>query len=277
MAKKDVKNVKKISRNGLKTENIMDIIFFGRDGRRLLDYLESERSRNNKRIWIVTVNPEFMVKMKKDPSFEELIKSADLRVMDGIGLVWSRKVLKEKGFIKKIVKGINEGFKILRGEGRERVIAGSDLMNELSEIAFKKSRKVFFLGGWGNRAKLSGENLEARYRGLKYDYCEGEPSVNNITVLDKINKFKPDYLFVAYGMKKQEEWIADNLSKIDCGVVIGVGRSFDYYSGELKRAPTYWQRAGLEWLYSLIQEPKRWRRQLALPQFIWMVLINKNN
>ena len=275
--KKNLKNIKKNTKNSLKIEKIMGIGFFGRNSRQLLDYLESRENGNNNKIWIVTVNPEFMVKMKKDSYFKELINRADLRVMDGIGLVWSKKVLSEKGFFKKFFKGIEEGVKILKGKGRDRVIAGSDLMNELSKVAAEKNRKVFFLGGWGDRARLSGENLKVRYHGLKYDYCEGEPNVNNITVLRKINEFKPDYLFVAYGMKKQEEWIVNNLNKLNCKVIIGVGRSFDYYSGALKRAPKLWQNMGLEWLYSLIQEPKRWRRQLALPQFIWMVLTNKNN
>jgi N-acetylglucosaminyldiphosphoundecaprenol N-acetyl-beta-D-mannosaminyltransferase len=77
---------------------------------------------------------------------------------------------------------------------------------------------------------------------------------------------------VAYGMKKQEDWIDENLAKLSAKVVIGVGRSFDYYSGALKRAPLGVRKMGFEWLYSLIKEPKRWKRQLALPKFMWMVM-----
>ena len=73
-------------------------------------------------------------------------------------------------------------------------------------------------------------------------------------------------------MKRQEEWIMTNLKKLKVGVVMGVGRSFDYYSGDLKRAPVWMRKMGLEWLYSLFKEPKRWKRQLVLPKFIWMVL-----
>jgi len=91
-------------------------------------------------------------------------------------------------------------------------------------------------------------------------------------VLAKINKFKPEILLVAYGMKKQEEWIEETLGKLKVGVVMGVGRSFDYYSGDLKRASKIWRSMGLEWLYSLIKEPKRWRRQLALVGFVRKVL-----
>ena len=92
------------------------------------------------------------------------------------------------------------------------------------------------------------------------------------SVKKEINKFKPDILLVAYGMKRQEIWIGENLEEIEVGIVMGVGRSFDYYSGDLKRAPKVWRKIGLEWLYSLIKEPKRWKRQLVLPKFVGRVL-----
>jgi len=136
-------------------------------------------------------------------------------------------------------------------------------------LAIKKDYKVFFLGGFNDRAERAAKNLG---KGLKYDFCAGEPDFSNEEVLEQINKFKPDILFVAYGMKKQEEWISDHLGKIDVGVAIGVGRSFDYYSGDLKRAPDYVRKMGMEWLYSLIKEPKRLKRQLVLPKFAWKVL-----
>ena len=84
---------------------------------------------------------------------------------------------------------------------------------------------------------------------------------------------KADYLFVARAMKKQEEWIEANFDKLKVGLVMGVGRSFDYYSGELPRAPMWVRKMGLEWLFSLVVEPKRWRRQLELPKFVGKVLL----
>jgi len=107
---------------------------------------------------------------------------------------------------------------------------------------------------------------------LRCQWSSGEPEVSNSEVLKKINGFKPDILLVAYGMKKQEFWINENLDKLDVGLVMGVGRSFDYYSGELKRASLWVRRMGMEWLYSLIKEPKRLKRQLVLPRFVWKVL-----
>ncbi len=79
-------------------------------------------------------------------------------------------------------------------------------------------------------------------------------------------------LFAGLGFPRQEFWLARNLAATGCGVGIGVGGSFDVISGKVKRAPGIWQRLGLEWLYRLVSEPHRWRRQLALPQFVWLVL-----
>ena len=75
-------------------------------------------------------------------------------------------------------------------------------------------------------------------------------------------------------MKRQEEWIDRNLKKLKVGMVMGVGRSFDYYSGDLKRAPMMLRKMGLEWLYSLVKEPKRWRRQMELPKFVARILLD---
>jgi len=82
---------------------------------------------------------------------------------------------------------------------------------------------------------------------------------------------------VAYGMKKQEEWIYENRKKLEKAgvrVAMGVGRSFDYYSGETKMAPDWVKRMGMEWLYSLIKDPKRIKRQMVLPKFVWDILIS---
>ena len=117
--------------------------------------------------------------------------------------------------------------------------------------------------------------FEAKYKKLKIRYCLGRPKYKNEEVLKKIAEFRPDILLVAYGMKSQEMWIGENsekLGKSGVKLAMGVGRSFDYYSGDLKRAPVGWRRMGLEWLYSLIREPKRLRRQLEIPKFLWRVV-----
>ncbi|HEY0798970.1 MAG TPA: WecB/TagA/CpsF family glycosyltransferase, partial [Candidatus Baltobacteraceae bacterium] len=79
-------------------------------------------------------------------------------------------------------------------------------------------------------------------------------------------------LFVAMGSPRQEYWIAENLRATGCRVGVGVGGSFDVIAGNVERAPEIWRRLNIEWLYRLMREPQRWRRQLALPRFVWLAL-----
>lgn len=260
---------------GLEHWQIFDIPLFGRGMTEVLTIVDEWLQSEPKSKWIATVNPEFVMRAAKDDQFRALLKETDLNVVDGIGLVWAKQVsnIKYQVFgIKRFLMGIKAGGEILIGKHRESLVSGSDLIPSLCQLASKKGYKVFFLGGFDNRAERTARNLKFEISNLKCDWCSGEPDFSNEEVLAKINKFKPDILFVAYGMKKQEEWIKNNRSKVNFGVAVGVGRSFDYYSGDLKRAPLMWRRMGMEWLYSLIKEPKRWKRQLVLPQFVWKVL-----
>lgn len=227
--------------------------------------------------WIATINPEFMMITAKDSRFFNILQKTDLNVMDGIGIVWAREIqnkfliFNSKFLIlKKITFGFQVGIGILGGEYKQELASGSDLMKDLCELAAKKGYKVYFLGGWENRAERTAKYFKNKYPKLNVVGAESGGNLNPPSL--KLWRAKPDILFVAYGMKRQEEWIEKNLNKLNVGLVMGVGRSFDYYSGELKRAPKLWRRMGFEWLYSLIREPKRWRRQLELPKFVWKVL-----
>jgi len=248
------------------------ISFFGSQSYKLLKILSDNQRSLGTKIWVTTVNPEFIMAARDDKKFADIINKSDIKVVDGIGLIWAKEVLKSQKGFKRCWKALTVGAEILEGKRREGLISGADLMVDLCGVAVRKNEKVFFLGGWENRAKKSGDFFAKKFPGLKYDYCQGEPVMNNDEVIKKINKFGSDYLFVAYGMKRQEEWIERNLANLNVKVVMGVGRSFDYYSGDLKRAPKWVRMMGLEWLYSLFKEPKRWKRQLVLPKFIWMVL-----
>lgn len=267
-----MKKNKKALKNGFSDDNfggkyweLFGLRLFGSDKVDLLKILAYKLSKKEKKLWIATVNPEFVMEATKDKNFREILGKTSVNVMDGIGLVWAKET-------KNLFSGLKVGVEILKGKHRDQVIAGSDLINDLCKLAQEKKYKVFFLGGFGEAAEKTKNYFKNRYSGLEAESSEGRPKVGNKEVIERINKFKPDILFVAYGMKKQEEWIDENLKDLDVGIVMGVGRSFDYYSGELKRAPMAWRKMGLEWLYSLIKEPKRWKRQLALPRFVWKVL-----
>jgi N-acetylglucosaminyldiphosphoundecaprenol N-acetyl-beta-D-mannosaminyltransferase len=266
---------------------IYGIPVFGGGEVEVLKKAEQWLSRGEKGKWIATVNPEFVMRAIGDDNFMGLLAKTDMNVVDGIGLIWAKKVKampagrqvsksKSLKVLKKIFYGVKVGGEILRGKYRDELAAGADLMIKMACLKVQKSEslKVFFLGGWGDRAERTAKQLSITNYELRIGWSSGGPKVKNEEVIRQINKFKPDLLFVAYGMQKQEEWIYKNIKDLDVGVAMGVGRSFDYYSGDLKRAPGWVRRMGMEWLYSLIVEPKRWKRQLVLPQFVWKVIIN---
>jgi len=236
---------------------------------------------------VVTVNPEFVMMAKNDKKFTKILESAALKTTDGIGLVWADQVYKFSIFnfqfstclVGKLIAGMVVGLEILAGKYRQKIAAGSELMVDVCQTAVKNGWPVFFLGGFEDGAKLTGEKIsEMIGGGLKYETCSGRPDFSDAQVLLLIQKSRIKVLFVAYGMKKQEEWIYEHrkeLEKAGVRVAMGVGRSFDYYSGKIKMAPVWVRRMGLEWLYSLMKEPKRWKRQLVLPKFVWEVLTQR--
>ncbi len=261
--------IKKTDIFNVNTREMFGLSFFGSNLNQLLNHLSLKQRAKDKNIWITTINPEFIMAMNKDKNFADIINKSDIKVVDGIGLIWAFKVLKYKKRLQRWWQGVRIGIEILGGKRHQELISGSDLMREICK---KGNSKIYFLGGWGDRAMRTANYFKSKNKKLDTRYSSGEPEVDNETVINEINKFKPDFLFVAYGMKKQEEWIAANIKRLRVGVVMGIGRSFDYYSGDLKRAPIFIRKMGLEWLYSLFKEPKRWKRQLVLPKFVWMVL-----
>ena len=233
----------------------------------------------NRGFWqVATVNPEFVMVAKNDKKFNKILKSTALNTTDGIGLVWADQVCRINGKFGRLIKAIQVGFGILTGKYRDKIAAGSELMVEICKSAVINNWPVFFLGGFEDGARLTGEKINGMIGGgLKYESCSGRPDFSDAQVLLLIQKSRIKVLFVAYGMKKQEEWIYENrkeLEKAGVRLAMGVGRSFDYYSGKVKMAPGWIKKMGLEWLYSLIKDPKRLKRQLALPRFVWEVIVS---
>lgn len=232
-------------------------------------------AKSKKRFWIATVNPEFVVSTWSDKKFLKILTDeTDLNVVDGIGMVWAKRVIKGKNFFDKFGLAWKTGVSVLKGNLKNELSPGSDLIDRFCKLAAEKNYRVFFLGGYNGAGEKTAEYFSKKYKGLKVAGCyEGRSKGEDKKTLEVLkNNNRVDFLFVAYGMKSQEEWVKRNIDQINVGVIMGVGRSFDYYSGQLKRAPILWQKSGFEWFYSLIKEPKRWRRQIALPRFIWRVL-----
>lgn len=251
---------------------MFDIPLFGRTEPELLSLIE--KGEKTRPTWVATVNPEFVMNALKDPYFLEILqKKTSFNVVDGIGLIWGRLIqLRIKNDELRIIKitkktfwGLVVGLEILAGKHRESLITGADLMDKLCGVAEKNGQSVYFYGGWGDRSEKTAKYFLKKYPKLKVAGYRAE---------DFDFETKVDYLFVARAMKKQELWIDEHFDKLSVKFVMGVGRSFDYYSGELARAPQWVRKMGMEWFFSLLMEPKRWKRQLELPKFIWMVLTN---
>ncbi|MFC1711575.1 WecB/TagA/CpsF family glycosyltransferase [Patescibacteria group bacterium] len=218
----------------------------------------------NKQYQITTPNPEQIILANKCYRFKKVLNDSQLAIADGIGLVWAAKKQKSK-------KTSKEKLKYFR-------LSGVDLMQELCKLAAKKKLRVFFLGGKNNTADKTAKHFAKTYNLQFYNYDAGALDIKNeenkekIKIIKKVNKFKPHFMFVAYGAPYQELWIADNLKKLNVKVAMGVGGAFDYFSGQLKRAPKVLRKIGLEWLWRLIQQPWRVKRQFNLVRFVYLVL-----
>lgn len=191
-----------------------------------------------KPFFITTVNPEIVMLANDNPKYKSILNSADLPLPDGHGLKLA--------------------------VSRLTVVPGRRLVQELTT----KNYKIFYLGG---RDKVGSKMVE-KFGGVA-DGGETDihHPVRNQQIVDKINNYQPDILLVAYGAPYQEQWIYNNREKLKTKVVIGVGGALDYLTGITKLPPAWLSSVGLEWLWRLLHEPWRWRRQLNLFRFAWKV------
>lgn len=201
----------------------------------------------------VTPNSEMLVMAQQDLELKKILNQADLTVPDGIGVVWAARLL---------------------GAAIPERVAGIDLMKQLFSLAAHKDYQIYLLGGrpgipFQVKRRILAEYPELRVIGEHHGYLDNK---SEAYVIKEINQLQPDLLFVGMGVPLQEKWLARNLPSLPVSVGMGVGGSFDVLAGEKKRAPIWLQRLGLEWLYRLLQEPKRFRRILALPKFVYLVI-----
>jgi len=196
--------------------------------------------------YIVTANPEFLVKAQTDEVFRKILNQADLVVPDGIGLILASWFL---------------------GQPLKERIAGVDLMEDICQKAAQKKWSVFLLGAGQGVAEKATDNLKKKYPGLE------AWSVLNSDSIEQSGIGRPAIIFVALGAVKQEKWINDNLNKMSSvELAMGVGGAFDFISGRIKRAPRFFQSIGLEWLWRLFCQPRRirriWRSVIKFPYLV---------
>lgn len=206
---------------------------------------------------VITANPIMVMAALEDPAYMEIMKSAELVVPDGTGVVWAANYCKEPV--------------------TERVV-GFDLLHELMQQGERYGWKVYLLGSTPEVIQETAERLQLQYpRVIIAGYHDGYfgPESDD-EIIAGIVKTNPDLLFVARGADSQEPWIAKHKSNLGVPIMMGVGGSFDVISGKSKRAPKVFQKMRIEWLYRLLKEPTRYKRMLALPKFALKVAREKD-
>jgi len=211
-----------------------------------------EYMRDGKKHIIVTPNPEMIVMAYKDREFFNILNNADLAISDGIGLRLGA---------------------FLLGKNIPERVTGTDLVDKIAAISHKKNIRIYLLGAAEGVAAKAAEELLNKYGALIAGSYSGSYSVaDEHEIISRINKTKADVLFVAFGAVNQEKWIHRNMDKLHIKLAIGIGGALDYVSKKKSRAPLWVQKIGLEWFYRLICEPQRFRRQIRLPHFLFLVL-----
>ena len=199
--------------------------------------------------YVVTPNVDHIVQLENDIELRSVYEKASLVLADGMPLLWAAHYL---------------------GTPIKQKISGSDLLPVLCSEAAKKGYRVFFLGGRPGAADQAAIVLREKHPTLNIcgtycpPYCFESDAAENKHVIQLIKQCVPDLLFVGLGAPKQEKWISNYKKEYNVPVSIGVGGSFEFISGYVKRAPLWMQHAGLEWFWRLLQEPNRlWKRYLV--------------
>lgn len=209
----------------------------------VLEYIKNMFQKTQKKLVITTPNPEIIMLAQKNKRLKKALNEANLALPDGVGLLWASRFL---------------------GKPLQARIIGTDFM----EILCKESRDwpitIGFLGGRPGVAEKTSECLQQKYPGLKVGFAGEKLETGSLMPLD--------ILFVAYGAPKQEIWMMDNISTLPVRMMMGVGGAFDQIVDRSLRPPKFIHQIGVGWLYRLIREPWRIKRQLTLIEFIFLVL-----
>lgn len=206
--------------------------------------------------FVCFVNPDCLNIAWRDEAYRNIIKSCDIVLPDGIGIHVACKML---------------------GTLMKENVNGTDLFPDLCERAVEKSLSLYLFGAKEGIAQKAAENMKKKYPGLtikgaRHGYCSEQETDK---VIEEISALDVDILLVAMGAPMQEKWLFKYKDKLNVRLMMGVGGLFDFYSGQIARAPVWMREIGLEWMYRLLQEPKRmWRRYIiGNPLFLFRVFL----
>ena len=200
--------------------------------------------------YIVTANPEIVLRCREDAAYAAAVNGAKLVLADGVGDLCAARIL---------------------GTPLPGRVAGSDLVPRLLARLAERGGSVFLYGARPGVAERAGESLQSACPGLRIAGTENGYISDETALLEALEREKPDLLLLGLGAPRQELWMARNRQKINA-VMIGVGGLLDVFAGDIPRAPEAWQRLGLEWLYRLLREPRRFKRVIRLPKILLLAL-----
>ena len=238
--------------------NLFDINFSNYDFGDLLDFMDGVIRRRNQS-YILTCNVDHLVKLRKDDEFKRIYSDADAIVADGMPIVWASRMLRKPLKTK---------------------VSGADLFERLGDAFESRQYRLFFLGSAEGVPERAVRRLKSAYPRMNVVGCYSpsygfeKKEEENRRIVQMLIDVRPDIVFVGVGAPKQEKWIYRHYRHYRVPVSIGVGATFDFLSGSVKRAPALMQKTGFEWMWRLSQEPRRlWRRYLIEdPKFFGMVL-----
>lgn len=204
---------------------------------------------NRKKSYVVAVNVDVLIKLENDQYLRKIVNDATMTLVDGQPLVWISHLKKNPVKAK---------------------VSGSDLVPQLCAISANKGYSIFIIGGADGVADQAKKNLEKLYPGIhivgtyapQFGFEKSDTELKKINTL--ISEAKPDLLIACLGCPKQEKWIYENYHKYDATVSICAGATVDFLAGNIKRAPKWMSAGGLEWLYRMIQDPKRLMKRYLL-------------
>lgn len=202
---------------------------------------------------VVTADASMAVTARSDSELHDIVEHADLITPDGAGILWASRLL---------------GFPL------QHKVSGVDMVGRLCALSAEKGYRIYFFGAGPGVAADAAARLRDLYPNTQivgerdgFLSREEEPSL-----IQEIVSARPDILLVALGIPKQEKWIHANKIRLNVPVSIGIGGSFDVYSGRVERAPLWMQRRGLEWLHRLYKNPKKIGKVMTLPKFALLTI-----
>lgn len=226
---------------------------------KLLEQRLIDDDPNSPPYFVITVNPEIAVQSIIDNEFKQILTSSSINTADGIGISWA--------------------VNVLYGKQVDR-ITGSDSMEQICRLCTEHTQPVFLYGAMPGVADEAAEVLQDRIDNLEIagTFSPDRPDfdLEDLPVKTQQQLQEASCIFVALGAPAQEKWISKNLRKLpNCKLIIGIGGSFDFIAGKIKRAPKWMRKSGLEWVYRLYLQPSRWRRMLKYPVFVVNILFLK--